>query len=206
MTLSPSTPAMPPRVDLDRSLPGELSRVVNRELEPGEEVVYFGQPVARRMALGTSTQVLFAVPWTAFAVFWMWGASQGSVVFSLWGVPFVVIGLRMLTSPLWAVRDARRTVYVITNRRALIVRTTGILRSELVVRSFAPEVLRSVERREALDGSGDLVFEKRQERGSKGRTHTVETGFLAVPAVAEVAARIRDLAWPAADVDGPRTS
>jgi hypothetical protein len=67
------------------------------------------------------------IPVTAFAIFWMALASQqtkqisgpGSF-FPLFGIPFIVVGLGMLSSPLWRGRKALRTVYALTDQRAII--------------------------------------------------------------------------------------
>ena len=40
-----------------------------------------------------------------------------SICFPLFGLPFVLIGLGMLTAPHWAKRKALRTAYAVTDRR-----------------------------------------------------------------------------------------
>jgi hypothetical protein len=82
--------------------------------------------------------MLFAVPFTGFAVFWMAAASGmlfGPHVqrapapgafqfFPLFGIPFLLIGLGMLLSPLTYKRWARQnTRYAVTSKRVLVLKT-----------------------------------------------------------------------------------
>jgi hypothetical protein len=41
-------------------------------------------------------QLLFAIFWLGFISFWTWGASQGSIIFALFSIPFWLIGLNMI--------------------------------------------------------------------------------------------------------------
>jgi hypothetical protein len=137
-------------------LPPKLQERVQCELVPGETVVWSSQPLAKKNAMQTIPIVLFGIPWTAFSVFWTWGAGQAFLLFGLFGVPFVVIGLLMLTSPLWAMRSSQTSAYVITNRRVLsIVQQRP---GTVVVRSVLPAELKSMARTESADGSGSITY------------------------------------------------
>ena len=107
------------------AIPPELEEKVERELESGERIAWMEQPIPRYFTAMSTGAFLFAIPWTAFALFWICGASGfklpdfskgGFSFFPLFGVPFVLIGLGMLSSPWWAHRKALKTVYVITDR------------------------------------------------------------------------------------------
>ena len=97
------------------SLPYRLTMLVDRELVDGEELIWTGQPRPSRFAIRSLPIVLFGIPWTAFSLFWICGAAgfkppdfTGPMdLFPLFGVPFVLIGIGMLASPLWMVRKAR---------------------------------------------------------------------------------------------------
>jgi hypothetical protein len=181
-------------------LPPDLQAMIVGEIDPGERVVWSGQPIASRLARKSIPIVLFGIPWTAFAIFWVAMASLGAgkanapgpfFLFPLFGVPFILIGVGMLTSPFWMRRSARRTAYVLTDRRAIVFQ--GGLRS-IAVRSFEPESLTDLERRQFADGSGDLIFARDVRTGAKGRTNVTEVGFLAIPDVKAVEAEVRALA------------
>jgi hypothetical protein len=139
-------------IPTDDFLPPELATLVDDELASGERIVWVGQPIPSRYAFPSLGIVLFAIPWTAFAIFWMAAASgfklpdlaRGSGLFSLFGVPFVLIGLGMLSTPFWMLRKARRTAYVITDQRALVVDCGAWGRVSL--RSFEPAGLTDLRR------------------------------------------------------------
>jgi len=99
----------------------------------------------------------------------------------LFGLRFVLIGLGMFSSPFWAARAALRTVYVVTDRRALVIRS-GLGRG-VSVRSFEPEKLGDLRREQLPDGSGNLVFGQDLNVNRSGSRYTSSYGFMAVPDV-----------------------
>lgn len=182
-------------------LPDSLQRLVDAELESGERVTWAEQPIPRRLARATLPVVLFGIPWTAFALFWMAMASEGVArsngsglfdLFPLFGLPFVLIGFGMLSAPWWAALGAKGTAYVLTDRRAIVIESAPW--KGVSVRSFAPEKLGDLQRTQQPDGSGDLVFTQDSRRSAKGRDYTVDVGFLAIPDVKAAEERVRALA------------
>jgi hypothetical protein len=120
----------------------------------------------------------------------------GFSFFPLFGIPFVLIGLAMLSSPLWAYRKSLRTVYVITNRRAITF-DGGV---STTIRSYAPERLHDVYRREKRDGSGDVIIARHAWRDSEGDRQSEELGLLRIRNPKEVESMLRKLA----EQDPPR--
>ena len=145
-------------------LPSNVRELVLRELGPDEQLRWFAQPRPLAFILGGIPAFLFAIPWTAFALFWTYGAAgfripdfsepDPTMLFPLFGLPFILIGLGMLSSPLWLVRRALRTAYLVTNKRAVIIGGGG--RRE--VHSIAPEQFGEIVRREGKSGRGDILF------------------------------------------------
>lgn len=172
-------------------LPADVRARAQGELEPGEHVVWVGQPVPRLAARGAWVISVFAVPWTAFAVFWMVGASHAAGLFGLFGIPFVAIGIAMFFAPAWMRRAAAGTVYLLTERRAVIVRP-ALLGTTTTVRSYRPAGLGAMTRRERSDGSGDLIFEQYTTRDSDGDRRTTRYGFMAVERVRELERLVQD--------------
>lgn len=188
-------------------LPPDARQRVDDELEPGERVVWAAQPDPKRYARSSWAVVLFGIPWTAFALFWMAGASgllwggfgnggngpgvAFSLCFPLFGVPFVLIGLGMLTAPYWARRSAAGTVYAVTDRRAILF--TAGFRSR-TVKSYRPAELKRISRVERDDGSGDLILEEYGYRDSDGDRRTGRHGFYAIADVKAVERLVRALA------------
>ena len=163
---------------IDRDEKGR--ELVERVRESGAEGVVvcaasFCDPALLDQPMAVAAVEKAGIPWTAFALFWMAGASgllfggfgggngppgMGAffICFPLFGIPFVLIGLGMLTSPFWAVRRAKRTCYALTDRRAILWEAGWFGRIE--VRSYGPADLTRLRRVEYADGNGDLVFEE----------------------------------------------
>ena len=188
----------------------ELREKVDRELGPGERVQWLQMPVPRYFTPAATAGFLFGIPWTAFAIFWTVGAAWGTSkaggagffnAFPLFGVPFILIGFGMLSGPIWAYRKALKTVYAITDRRAITFdggRATTI-------RSYPPERLLDVYRKERKDGTGDVIIARRAWRDSEGDRQSEELGFLRIRDPKTVEAMLKKLAEqaPAANTVSP---
>jgi hypothetical protein len=180
-------------------IPVDLRNQVDKELQAGERIQWVGQPIPGRQ-FGTASRwgiVIFAIPWTAFAVFWTCMAAKGvskshsamSWAFPLFGVPFVLVGVAMLSSPFWERKAAGKLVYALTDRRAIIFRTG--LRNTITVRSFESSTLTDLTRTERPDGSGDLIF-TRDITQTSDSNFSRDIGFLGVRDVRKVEKIIRD--------------
>jgi hypothetical protein len=140
----------------------ELQSRLENELEPGEKIFWSQAPVPRWFTAASIAQFLFAIPWTAFSLFWIWGAagfkwpdfSGPMSFFPLFGVPFFLIGLGLLSSPYWHYRRMKNTLYAVTDRRALVLQGGW----NIHIRSFQPSMIRELDRRERRDGTGDIIF------------------------------------------------
>jgi hypothetical protein len=182
-----------------RAVPAGLDAKVKQELEPGERLVWMEQPVPRFFTATSTPLFVFAFPWTAFAVFWTLSAAEFKVpdfdrsslaYFPLFGLPFIAIGIGFLFSPLWAYRKALKTVYVITDRRAITFE--GGLAA--TVASYAPDRLRYLQRKDRANGTGDIVFERQVIPRPRGGSYEKELGFLGVREPRKVEQLLRGLA------------
>ena len=179
-------------------LPKHLQARIQSELKPGEAVVWADQPHPGKYMRQGFLLWLFFIPWTAFALFWMAGAagvkfpdfSHGQHLFPLFGIPFVLIGLGGLSSPYWLRRKAANIVYIITDQRAFALEG---LRS-YTARTYYPDQLRSITRKEHPDGSGDLVLETARYKDSDGDARKRENGFFAIAQVRRVEQLLEQLA------------
>ncbi|ANU08459.1 hypothetical protein A6F65_02174 [Paraurantiacibacter namhicola] len=179
-----------------------LGEALRKELQAGERLLWHDKPQQRLSLMGFSIW-LFAIPWTAFALFWTGMAYAGisttadsdgpalgllAYAFPLFGVPFIVVGLCMLAAPLAPLFLKQRQVFGITNRRLLIItklRATS-------VESFRLERLGSIKRVEHKDGSGHLSIMTGTGHDSDG-DKTTETAVVGrVPRIAAVEATLRD--------------
>jgi hypothetical protein len=95
-----------------------LRRLLTEALQPGERVLWQGQPdgVARMMMWRFLWWI--GIPWllvTAIAILRDWIAQST--------VPLLMVGLMMVAAPFMMLLHDLQTLFAITNRRALIVRT-----------------------------------------------------------------------------------
>ena len=184
------------------SLPLELQQRLRAELKPGETITWAGQPDPERYMKSGFKLWFFFIPWTAFALFWMAGASgfrlprfdDGFSFFPLFGLPFLLIGIGGLSSPLWLRRRAHSIVYAITDQRALTIEGA----KSITVKSFPAAELGSVERVQHPDGSGDLILHCEQYRDSDGDKRTRQSGFFAISDVRSVERLVQALGRTAA--------
>jgi hypothetical protein len=169
----------------------EADRIARGQIQPDENLLWAGRGRAGRLALRGIPAALMGIPVTAFALFWIYMAAgqripdvrSGKIedYFWLWGVLFVGFGVKMLLEPLWFALRAGRTVYAVTNRRAMVIDGRR-------VKTFGPRELERIERTEAADGSGDMVFVQTEEPRSRHRGMNVQVkdGFYGIENVRSV--------------------
>lgn len=171
----------------------DIQQIANAETAPdGESVVWCGRPDPVRLALTSLPIFFFAIPWTAFALFWMYAASGfnfppdfsdgGFSFFPLFGLPFVLIGFGMLAAPLFAYTKAYRTIYIVT-RKTIRILTLGKTKK---VETIAAQNIGRIERREKSDGSGDIIFKEDVTYDSRNKRKTTPVGFYGIPDVRNV--------------------
>lgn len=176
------------------TLPPEISRLITTR----ERVLWSGRPQQGLMLRSSDVALIpFSLMWGGFAIFW-----ESSVVrsgapffFRLWGIPFVVIGLYLIVGRFFA--DAwqrRKTVYVVTNERVLIV--GGLLNrsvTSLELRTL-PEMSLSLvgsDKGTLTFGSGSNAAWGRFRFGNQ-TSPPPPPQFEAIPDAAKVMAYIRD--------------
>ena len=123
-----------------------------------------------------------------FSLFWMAGASgfqipdfsEGWGFFPLFGLPFVVIGVGLMTSPLRTYRSTQRSVCAITNQRALLIEVSG---KKTSVKSFFPDRLAQghIYREDKTNGLSDVMFASETTTDSDGDAKTCPLGFENIP-------------------------
>lgn len=189
-------------------LPLETETMLRAELNHTEKLLWTGQPLPNRSTGGSLLLVIMGIPWTAFCVFWEAMAISIAIharnfptsasttvsssiipyLFPLWGIPFILIGVGMLTAPYWMRRKAQKIVYALTDERGLILTPTW--RGGVSVRSISPENLTDRTRNQNSDGSGSLLFNRvtvtRHSAGPDGRAYEVPIGFEHIADVRDV--------------------
>ncbi|MCZ8136953.1 MAG: hypothetical protein O9266_11680 [Porphyrobacter sp.] len=165
--------------DRDTTPMDRLRLALERELGPDEVVVWHGWQLARiqpRMFL----IYIFAIPWTVFSLAWtgiaaaaIMGAGEDGPgligwAFPLFGMPFIAIGMWMLTGPFLPLLQRGRVLYVVTDRRVLKL---SLLR-ELSVGTVPAARIGPIQRREQRDGTGTLQLAVKVGRDSDGDRQT----------------------------------
>ncbi|MEJ7636809.1 MAG: hypothetical protein WKF75_02170, partial [Singulisphaera sp.] len=144
---------------------------------PGESVLWAGRPEPGSLVRRSLPKALLGLAFVVFTLVWMFAVVRGgsnnwdrgrdvapfaphnvliATCVGLWFLPF---GLYMLTWPLRTWRKARKTVYVLTDCRAIVIepRLLGGDR----VDPYPPEALTQIRCDQRGDGTGDQVFECR---------------------------------------------
>ncbi len=164
------------------ALSNEEQGMITQELNTGETIIWADKPVCGSLFVKSFAIYLFAIPWTAFSLFWMYGASRGSFAFSLFGVPFLLVGLYLFCTPFINKNAEKRTIYIITNQRAIIYKYGR----KIKVKSFLPEQMVNIERCQRKNGTGDIIFFNKVTYDSDGDRRTTKVGFIGVRDVKRV--------------------
>ncbi len=187
-------------------LPLSLRRRVEAELQPGESVLYAGMPGPVAEALPTLIGFVFGVGWSSIAFTWEYialaalfqdapGGKPGmppglGVVFAIFGIPFVAIGVAMLAAPFVAALRALQTVHLVTDRRLVTIKG----RPGASVETRLPEALTFLRRSGSVADRGTLRLGFGTYRDSDGDARSIETRWAGIARVGEAEEAIRRLA------------
>jgi hypothetical protein len=192
-------------VDNASALPQALLNRVEQEIDPAETVRWMGRPKPRILTLSLLIGVATGLPWTGMSTFFLFetlrmpeGTEASLANFGWWSlmaVSFILVGLGMMFSPFLEYRKSLRTLYVITDRRALTFES-GITTT---VRSYHPADLLNVFRRDRYDGTGDVVLCHELMTGADSESYVKEWCFHRVPEPRKVEQMLRALAAESPD-------
>ena len=183
----------------------QLRELVARELGEGERILWVGQPIPKLYARKVRVLFLFGVFLTvmslgglAFTIMFLVlivrseeGLSAAFMVpFLLGSVVSVLIAIVMLLAPWWMRRKAARTVYAITDSRAIIFEAGA----SATVRPIEGRRLESLATREHPDGSGDILFTGGLPDRPGQYAAWRGTGFTGIANVRETARLLREVA------------
>ena len=101
---------------------------------------------------------------------------------------FILFGIRILLSPVFAFWKAARVYYVVTERRAIIFEKVWSLK----IQSFDASGFGGFERVSRGDGNGDILFQRTIERRGKN-TDITEIGFIGLRDVSEAEQALRTM-------------
>ena len=171
---------------------------IKNEVRTNERITWSDKPRPTSLARQGIPLAIFGIPWTAFSVFWVYAASgfsfpsfsSGWDFFPLFGIPFVLIGFVLLSAPLWMGLRANKTAYVLTDKRAIILRKS---RGKYIIKDYLPHQLQDVYREENDGGSGDVIFFD-ENKSNADNTLPKAVGFLGIDDVKAVEELVEKLA------------
>jgi len=135
---------------MDYNVTAELQQ----HLDNNEKLIWTGRP---RTGIVFRTADIFLIPfsllWCGFAIFWVIMASQGSIFFAMFGIPFVVIGLIFVFGRfIIDAKQREKTYYGLTDDRIII--KSGVYKKS--IKSINIKTLSDIEYVEKSDGSGTI--------------------------------------------------
>ncbi|MBX2810305.1 MAG: hypothetical protein KTR25_00780 [Myxococcales bacterium] len=174
------------------SVPRFLREAISHELESNEHIRWLGMPKAVFFTPTTTGIFVFGLPWTAIAIMITsvsMKASHGLHPSTLLTLPFILVGVGMLLSPICTYAGSKRTAYVITHRRAITFQGGRTL----TIRSYPPEKLQQIFRTERKDGSGDVIIQHTVWPDADGHRRSAKLGFFRIAGVREVERMLKEL-------------
>lgn len=142
----------------------DAQMIIQKELDSGERLLWAGMPKQGTIFRGSDVfMVPFSLLWGGFAIFWEIMALQipsekagaVSIVFPLFGIPFVLIGLYLIFGRfIYDTKKRAKTFYGLTDQRAIIV--SGLFSKG--VKSLNLKSMSDVSLSEKANGYGTIVF------------------------------------------------
>ncbi len=161
---------------------------LERALLRNEDIFWAVKPIPRCLGPDSLPLLVFAVIWLSFITFFTFAAlgmplgaedlgkiKGDQIPMLLFTIPFWLVGLALVSSPLWRKRKLRQTLYVLTNRRALAVEP-GLF--SWTTRVYALEEDLIISRNVRRGGEGDLIFEINYNNNPP-----TKSGFMSLPDV-----------------------
>ena len=179
-------------------IPKELEARVTDELEAGERIVWIDMPIPRFFTSYSTSAFGFGIFIAAFVLLIITSMVEDTSEIlswqSLWLIPVIAlpasVGLFLLYNPISAYLGASKTVYAISNKRAIVLDED----QSSDICSYRPAELQSVYRTEKRDGSGDVIILHEVHVDSEGHHEIKKLGFLNVRNSKEVEYMLKQLA------------
>lgn len=167
----------------------------------GMTVLWIGRPDWQKVLRWSMLFWIFAVPWTVFSVSWtlgaaamIWGSPSDNmpstmrtvigVVFPLWGVPFVAIGVGMMAAPFWMARKAFNTAHILTTESLITLTATPT--GSVDIKSVHVGRVQGTSLHEWRDGTGTVKIHIGWKTDSDGDRVKDEETWICVPEAAKV--------------------
>ena len=175
------------------SLPPDLQQTLVLELKDGERLLWTGQPVARISPVLTAIFVatgLFLIVVGSLAAYMttknpVSGSAQEAVPPVLLAIPVCLAGVFACLMPTLVPGQSKRTIFAVTDSRAIIMRCAGSKTVESYYAADIGEVIRT----ERLDGTSNVMF----TRTTSGASPSAPTGFFGLRNAGDVEGLLRNI-------------
>jgi hypothetical protein len=170
-------------------------------LEPGESVTWSMQPRPYVYLVRGLSSIAYGTTWAVLGAFWYHGSGgvgRYSAFEGWWklvpllSLPFILAGLSFFISPIRLGAQARRTWYVVTNRRVFIAELFAHRAPKL--RVFSPHELAPPLAVKRMDGLYNLVLTNRAQEGLPHLAPRIEDAFFGLESTEIVSAAVDKLA------------
>lgn len=135
-------------------------------LEPGEGILWADRPDAAAASGKARTGILVSLGWMALII-WLFFFRPGAGAPWFVAIPFLLVGVWLLLKSLGRARHAKGTIYVLTERRAMILRPTR--HHVFRLRPGMP-----IDFRDKGRGRGDILFDRWEEEGMRKKPATAD--------------------------------
>lgn len=159
-------------------------------LDPGEEILWQGQPDTRvSWRFRDYGTLLFGLVFAGFALFWMIMASQAPGAFWMFGLIHFFVGLSVAVGPVfWSAWRRRHTWYTLTSARAFIATDLPLRGRKLKSWPITKNTPLSLDE----TSPGSAWFAEELRRG-KNRTYSVDIGFERIENAAKIYQMLRNV-------------
>jgi len=177
------------------SLPPEITAL----LAPGEKVVWHGRPRPSVFLLRGLPNIAYGVTWSVLGAFWYHGSGgigQYSAFEGWWkltplfSIPFILAGFSFFLYPIRLGARARRTWYIVTDRRVFIAELRRNQPPQL--RNFHAENLAALQVVKRFGHLEDIILSPRAQENPHLKPR-LEDGFFGVKQGEPAAAAIRSM-------------
>jgi len=156
-------------------------------LSPGEEILWQGQPRPYVFILRGLPNIAYGVTWSVLGAYWYHGSggiSEATSAFEGWwrivpllSIPFIIVGFSFWFYPIRLGLQARRTWYVVTNKRIFIAELND--KRSLSLRVFSAEEMTAPQIVKRFDGLYDVILTRRAQENPH-LTPRLDSGFFGV--------------------------
>ena len=151
----------------------DVGSVIEPELSPGERILWAGRPNKSVIFHKQDAMMIpFSLFWGGFALFWEAQAMTGngglhaaSLIFDLWGIPFVLMGQYLIWGRfIYTAWVKERAYYAVTDRRLIAI----LLRPHREVYTAFIDAIPLLRKEDGAKGTATLRFSEPQDRRQKG--------------------------------------